>query len=375
MSQYASVAAVTQSYDNNGNLSGDGTWTFGYDAENRLTSATKVGVSASYVYDPFGRREQKTVGSVITKYLLDGPSVIEEYDGINTRTARYVYTPAIDEPIFMERGGNRYFYHFDGSGSVAALTGTNGIVSERYAYGPYGETASTSAAGNPYRYTGRELDAETGLYYYRARYYSVSLGRFLQPDPLGYADGMNLYAYVGNDPLNLLDPDGLLARETATKAYGVYNNLASGLISQPARLPPPGTPFPPDIRPDFVSIQTNYGPLTSSISLSSSGKIFVAPLGVSIVKPNPVSASLSITFGYINSDVKPDNFLAGYAGSGVAAFNIAGGGFATSPGSGTAILVGLGQGVQASSTFKKSLDVNLSRTVARTIDTPFGWDN
>ena len=72
----------------------------------------------------------------------------------------------------MERNGNRYFYHFDGSGSVVALTGTNGIVSERYTYGPYGESTNTSTVGNPYRYTGRELDAETGLYYYRARYYS-----------------------------------------------------------------------------------------------------------------------------------------------------------------------------------------------------------
>ena len=75
MNQYATVAAVTQSYDNNGNLTGDGTWTYTFDAENRLLTANKTGVSASYLYDPFGRREQKTVGAAITKYGYDGGGV------------------------------------------------------------------------------------------------------------------------------------------------------------------------------------------------------------------------------------------------------------------------------------------------------------
>ena len=96
MNQYSSVDAVSQSYDNNGNLTGDGTWTYGFDYENHLTSANKSGTTASYGYDPFGRREQKTVNGTVTKYLLDGPSVIEEYDGTGTRTARYVVAPSID---------------------------------------------------------------------------------------------------------------------------------------------------------------------------------------------------------------------------------------------------------------------------------------
>lgn len=237
MNQYSNVAAVTQTFDNNGNLTGDGTWTFVYDPENRLTSATKTGIAASYLYDRFGRREQKTVGSAITKYLLDGPSVIEEYEGTNTRSARYVYAPNIDEPIYMERGGNRYFYHRDGSGSVIALTGTNGIVSERYTYSPYGESANTSAANNPYRYTGRELDAETGLYYYRARYYSTDLGRFLQPDPIGYQGGLNLYAYVGNDPLNLTDPSGLRARDVARQGQQLLGTNDSDPLNVDAAPP------------------------------------------------------------------------------------------------------------------------------------------
>jgi len=158
---------------------------------------------------------------VVTQYLLDGSQEIAEYDGTGTLLRRYVFGPGIDEPVAtIAAAGTKSYNHQDALGSVIALSdGTTGAVGDKYTYSAYGE--SPSLAGNAFRYTGRRVDAETGLYYYRARYYSPRLGRFLQPDPIGYQGGLNLYAYVGGDPLNLTDPSGLIAD-------AIYNTAASG---------------------------------------------------------------------------------------------------------------------------------------------------
>ncbi|MFN3233151.1 MAG: RHS repeat-associated core domain-containing protein, partial [Alphaproteobacteria bacterium] len=103
---------------------------------------------------------------------------------------------------------SRQFYHVNHQRSTVAITDDGGVVIEQFTYNAWGES-NDSLTGNPFRYTGRRLDQETGLYYYRARYYSPALGRFLQTDPIGYADGMNMYAYVGNSPVSFGDPSGL----------------------------------------------------------------------------------------------------------------------------------------------------------------------
>lgn len=209
LNQYGMIAGFTLSYDANGNLTGDGTNTYTFDAKNRLITATTQSGSASYVYDAFDRRVAKTVGAITTKFLLDGLMEIAEYDGADTALRRYVYGPGMTAPIAeISAAGAKRFLHGDAIGSIVAVTDDLGAVAHSYGYGPYGEI--TDLTGTTFRYTGQRLDPETGLYYFRARYYNAAIGRFLSPDPVGYFDGPNVYVYVGNDPLNFIDPTGLL---------------------------------------------------------------------------------------------------------------------------------------------------------------------
>jgi len=224
MNQYPTVtpaggSAETQNYDNNGNLTGDGTSTYSYDPENHLMTASNTGMSATYAYDPLGRRETKTVGSTVTEFLNDGQDEIAEYDASGDVLRRFVPGPAINEPIVYENclgatnpnctgtGPSIEYYHTDHHGSVIATSGASQAIQEGpYIYDPTGIGGLTS--GQPFQYVGMYYDFETGLYYDRARYYSPWLGRFLQTDPVGYKDDIDWYTYVGNDPVNKTDPTG-----------------------------------------------------------------------------------------------------------------------------------------------------------------------
>lgn len=195
--------------------------TYTYDAENRLVRIDFPDLTtASYRYDGFGRRIEKNVNGVNTRYVYDREDILLEYDGTNTLLARYTHGPLIDEPLVMERdldasgtfeAGEIFFYHTDGLVSVTELTDSTGAVARAYAYDAYGGIADeVGTFANPFTYTGREFDAESGLYFYRARYYDGSLGRFINEDPVGFAGGdVNLYGYVSNNPINFTDPLGL----------------------------------------------------------------------------------------------------------------------------------------------------------------------
>ena len=215
--------------DDNGNLIDDGMYTFTYDYENRLLRVTKKEgnlLIAEYNFDPFGRRIEKSVDinedgilDVITRYFFDGVRVVEERNGADAVTATYVYGNRIDEVLTMDRGSATYHYHENSLGSIVAITNSTGTVVERYEYDGYGEVTiydpnwtvrASSTIDNSYTFTGREYDPETGLYYYRARYYTPVHGRFIQRDPLGYEGGdINLYTYVFNAPTKFTDPEGL----------------------------------------------------------------------------------------------------------------------------------------------------------------------
>jgi RHS repeat-associated protein len=216
LNQYTSVGDTNYSYDKNGNLAdiNNGQFQYVYDCENRLIEAKENSVTvATYAYDFAGRRVSKTTGGVTTRYVYDGDQIVAEYQG-GVPIRKFVYGPGIDEPILMINVSGEtetlYYYHFDGLGSVVALSDNDGDIIERYSYDVFGEPNRMSNIGNPYLFTAREYDSETGNYYYRARYYKPLIGRFLQTDPIGYNDGLNMYMYVGDNPGNLVDPWGLV---------------------------------------------------------------------------------------------------------------------------------------------------------------------
>jgi RHS repeat-associated protein len=172
----------------------------------------------TYKHDVLGRRVEKKVDGYSTRYVHDGDHIIAEYDGNNNLLRKYIYGPCIDEPVCMIEVADSnaaYYYHYDALGSVVALSNSAGDTVQTYEYSVYGEVAVEDANHtNPYMFAGRRFDIEIGLYYNRARYYNPFTGRFLQADPIGYGDGMNMYAYCGNNPVGDIDPWGLTAAST-----------------------------------------------------------------------------------------------------------------------------------------------------------------
>jgi RHS repeat-associated protein len=171
---------------------------------------TAVGSGVSFKYDPFGRRIYKSSSAGTSIFAYDGGNLIEETNSSGTVVARYEDTQNTDEPVAMLRSSTTSFYQADGLGSITSLSNAAGALAQTYTFDSFGkQTASSGSLTNPFQYTARELDTETGLYYYRARYYDPSAGRFLSEDPTMFEGGINFYDYVRNSPNNLVDQSGL----------------------------------------------------------------------------------------------------------------------------------------------------------------------
>ncbi len=217
---------VTYTYDNNGNTATkvdvSGTTTYAWNYDNQLTSVTLPGSggTVTFKYDPFGRRIQKVSSAGTTNYLYDGANAVEEVDGTGAILARYAHGVGIDEPLDSVTGSGTRYYGADALGSVTSLADISGSLTDSYVNDSFGKTVTSSGTTrNPFRFTARDLDAETGLMYYRARYYDGSVGRFLTEDPIGFRGGPNLYEYVHNRPTGDIDPWGLFTVDDAIRQH------------------------------------------------------------------------------------------------------------------------------------------------------------
>jgi RHS repeat-associated protein len=196
-----------------------------------------VNTTTDFKYDALGRRIVTNVTSgsqsEATNYYYSGNQVIEERDGNDNVLRQYIYGNGIDKIIRMDKYEGTtvtsYYYHTDANGSVTSITDKDGNLVERVTYDIYGmptfwnlagNVIPKSLIGNNILFQGREYDEETNLYYYRARYYDPIMGRFLQADPMGYQDSMNLYQAFNMNGVNFVDPMGTVIHEW--KNLGVY---------------------------------------------------------------------------------------------------------------------------------------------------------
>lgn len=204
LSDWGSEAST---YDENGNVLTAGLTTYQWNARDQLVGISGPGMTATFEYDPLGRRVEKVVNGVTSSYAFDKSTFVREVVG--SQTVHYLTGLRIDEYLDRDDGTTVGVFLTDALNNVVSLKPASGTGTE-YTYEPFGGTTTTGAASaSPIGFTGRESDGSS-LYYYRARYYDTSRMRFLSEDPLEFLAGQNLYSYVNDSPTNLVDPYGTI---------------------------------------------------------------------------------------------------------------------------------------------------------------------
>lgn len=236
------IGATTYGYDANGNLTSKldaaGDWEYFWDYENRLVGVwTPDGTVVTYKYDALGRRVETRRGAADwERYSYDGADVVVEHKS-DGGTTEYANELGVDEKLWQRTDGAGPLYFVrDHLGSTRALTDSSGTVVETRGYDSFGGGAGSQLTR--YGFTGRERDPDTGLYFYRARWYDPATGRFLSEDPIDFKGGdINLYAYVSNNPTRFIDPAGTQVRSAERDRPGdQYPGMSKPYQPQPMRL-------------------------------------------------------------------------------------------------------------------------------------------
>jgi RHS repeat-associated protein len=217
LNQISTTAGTPVSHDAKGNMTSDPTvsMTYGYSSENLLTSANGPYGNGTLTYDPIMRLWDSGTGGR-TRVLHDGTQRIAEYSQAGGQRNRFVFGPGVDEPLIEYTGAGlaiRQFLHADERGSIIGTSDSSGTSTGVGTFDDYGRYLTF--AGFRFGYAGQPYETVSELQYSRARFYNPRIGgRFMQPDPIGYKDGPNLYAAFGGDPINFSDPAGTDAIRT-----------------------------------------------------------------------------------------------------------------------------------------------------------------
>ena len=242
LNQYMTAGPAAFCYDGNGNLTADGASVYRYDIENRLvekraqlstvcptnTSGYEGTLQASLRYDPMGRLYETSGAAGATRFVHDGDELVAEYDATGAMLRRYVHSDRVDDPVVQYDGSPvgaaaRTFLLPDERGSIAGMIRNDGSLQQANTYDEYGIPGASNQGR--FQYTGQAWIPELGMYYYKTRFYSPTLGRFLQNDLVGYDGGLNLYAYADSDPIGFTDPEGTKPESFWDRTY-IYPNLS-----------------------------------------------------------------------------------------------------------------------------------------------------